>query len=223
MRLGIGGGIGPLRGGISTRGVGVGVGPVSAGSGWGSAGVLAPLFGLLLGLAAAYYAIVWPFLLGAYIAEQLGAENPSTARAISGWVFESVYLGLIAVVIIGAILRWVEGQRESKYALAQQEALDELEETERVLSALVEERDSRFARIETYENTIAHFRTSPGGVRNDHTPAGERSFLFTGSYLAQPRVAYRNGPKVLTEIEFGTLHITDKAIRFVGASASTRR
>jgi hypothetical protein len=35
-RFGVGGKIGPVRAGISTRGVGVGVGPVSAGSSWRS-------------------------------------------------------------------------------------------------------------------------------------------------------------------------------------------
>jgi hypothetical protein len=35
MKVGLGGGIGPFRAGISTRGFGVGIGPLSAGTGWG--------------------------------------------------------------------------------------------------------------------------------------------------------------------------------------------
>jgi hypothetical protein len=42
----------------------------------------------LLGFLAA----AWPYLLGTWIAVQLGAGQPSSARTSTGWVLEIVYL-----------------------------------------------------------------------------------------------------------------------------------
>lgn len=68
MKIGIGGRLGPVRAGVSTRGFGVGVGPVSMTSGYGrrsseSTSGLAVLLGLLL--VAAAVVILLPLALAA--------------------------------------------------------------------------------------------------------------------------------------------------------------
>ena len=60
----------------------------------GAPGVIA----LLIGLAVAYYVLAWPYLLGTWLAVQMGAGLPSTQRSVLGWVFEVLYLVVLAVV-----------------------------------------------------------------------------------------------------------------------------
>jgi heme exporter protein D len=102
MRLGVGGGAFGVRGGISTRGLGVGVGPFSAGTSWrrrGSGG--GGFFAWLIVAMFVILIVAWPYLLGTYIAVQLGATDPSTARAAIGWFFEVLYIaGLIAWFVL---------------------------------------------------------------------------------------------------------------------------
>ncbi|MDO8147504.1 phage holin family protein [Isoptericola sp. b515] len=96
MRIGVGGGIGPLRGGVSNRGVGVGFGPISVGeSNRDMEGCATFIFGaVLLGLVA-----VGPYFLGKWVAGLFGAGPQSPARFITGWVFEGIYLAVIALVV----------------------------------------------------------------------------------------------------------------------------
>src|SRR5688572_6101289 len=91
FRLGIGGGIGPIRGGISTRGIGGGIGPFSAGYGFrrgggGGGGLLSALIPLLVVM----FAVFWPYLLGTWIAVELGAAQGSTAANVLGWILEAI-------------------------------------------------------------------------------------------------------------------------------------
>jgi hypothetical protein len=102
MRIGVGGGAFGVRGGISNRGIGIGAGPLSAGTAWrrrgsGGGGLLAWLFvGAIL-----FLMVAWPYLLGSWIAVQLGAGNPSATRTAVGWMFEIAYIvGLIAWFIL---------------------------------------------------------------------------------------------------------------------------
>jgi hypothetical protein len=106
MRLGLGGGAFGFRGGISTRGIGVGVGPLSAGTSWrsggrgGGSGGNGGLFAVLVAAAIFFLLLAWPYLLGTFVAVQCGAENPSTARFVVGWVLEAVYLaGLVGWLV----------------------------------------------------------------------------------------------------------------------------
>lgn len=105
MRLGIGGSLFGVRGGISTRGIGVGVGPISAGTSWrgrGSrGGSSAGFWGFAVVAVVLFLVIAWPYLLGTYVAVQCGAWNPSTTRLVAGWCFEVVYLA----VVVGLVLR----------------------------------------------------------------------------------------------------------------------
>ena len=40
-----------------------------------------------------FIAVAWPYLLGTWLAVQLGAGNPSTARSVTGWFLEVLWLG----------------------------------------------------------------------------------------------------------------------------------
>ncbi|GGF16680.1 hypothetical protein GCM10007298_10890 [Williamsia phyllosphaerae] len=44
------------------------------------------------------FVAAWPYLLATYVAVQLGADNPSTTRAIIGWVFETPWLVFLIIV-----------------------------------------------------------------------------------------------------------------------------
>jgi hypothetical protein len=102
MRLGVGGGVFGIRGGISTRGLGVGVGPFSAGTSWrrgGSGG--SGFFAWLIVAMFVILIVAWPYLLGSYIAVQLGAGDPSSTRTVLGWFFQILYIaGLIAWFVL---------------------------------------------------------------------------------------------------------------------------
>lgn len=111
MKIGIGGKVGPIRGGVSNRGVGLGVGPVSVGGGWrrgrgtrGSGADVGKGIGLLLVLLLLFLALSWPYLLARQIALDLGAERNSTGQAVAGWMAESVYLLGIGVLFISSKL-----------------------------------------------------------------------------------------------------------------------
>ena len=43
--------------------------------------------------------VVWPWYVGAYLAVQSGAADPSLARTITGWVFEAPWLAFLGWVI----------------------------------------------------------------------------------------------------------------------------
>lgn len=107
IKLGVGGKIGPFRAGISTRGVGGGVGPVSAGTGWGKkrggssgGGGCAALIGLALVLAAAYYALGWPWLATRSIA-RTHHMSPDGQHVVA-WMVEGFYLLLVLLALAAA-------------------------------------------------------------------------------------------------------------------------
>lgn len=78
MGIGIGGGAFGLSGGISTGGFGIGVGPFSAGTSWRGGSGGGGFFAWLIVVTVFFLIIAWPYLLGTFIAVQLGAGNPST-------------------------------------------------------------------------------------------------------------------------------------------------
>jgi hypothetical protein len=47
-------------------------------------------------LIAIALAFAWPWFFGTYLAVQFGADNPSLARTITGWVFEAAWLAFLA-------------------------------------------------------------------------------------------------------------------------------
>ncbi|MFN8031885.1 MAG: hypothetical protein U0Q47_01155 [Mycobacterium sp.] len=57
-----------------------------------------------------FFAIAWPYLLGTWLAVQLGADDPSTARNVTGWVLEALYLIGLVSIPIGL---WLRKEREA--------------------------------------------------------------------------------------------------------------
>lgn len=61
----------------------------------------------------AFLAVAWPYFLGTWLAVKLGADNPSTARDVTGWVLEALWLtGLVSLVA----WVWLADQREKTEA-----------------------------------------------------------------------------------------------------------
>ena len=64
MKVGVGGGIGPFRAGVSNKGLGGGVGPVSVGTDWGGRGCgYLVAFGLIFGASTVWARLAchdWP-------------------------------------------------------------------------------------------------------------------------------------------------------------------
>ena len=49
--------------------------------------------------------IEWPWLLGSWLAVQLGADEESMVRLVVAWTFEAIYIVLIIAVIVNVISR----------------------------------------------------------------------------------------------------------------------
>jgi hypothetical protein len=108
MGVGVGGGLGPIRGGISTRGVGGRVGPVSAGYGyrrrsssssaWGIFWVIAGVIFLgWLALLLVLLSVAWPVIGVAAI--QSAAEHgkqPGVRSFVIAMLLEAAWLVLVA-------------------------------------------------------------------------------------------------------------------------------
>lgn len=62
--------------------------------------------GVLLFIAFLFFA--WPYLLGTWLAVQLGADNPSTARDVAGWSLEVLWLTFLGAIVVGA---WLDKRR----------------------------------------------------------------------------------------------------------------
>jgi len=95
-------------------------------------------YAILAGIA--FLAIAWPYLLGTWLAVQAGAENPSTERSVTGWVFEAIWLIILVSIVIAV---WVRSARK--------------EEEARRLAALKEQRKADFgqAGAQLYEEAEA--------------------------------------------------------------------
>lgn len=76
-------------------------GGCGAGCGTGCAAFVCIVF--VLGAIA--LAIEWPWLLGSWIAVQLGAGLDSTARAVVGWMFEVPYLVFLIAAAVAYFRR----------------------------------------------------------------------------------------------------------------------
>lgn len=72
-------------------------------------GSMGELIILLLLSCVGFFALSWPYHLGTWLAVQSGADNPSTARSITGWGLEVVWLALLLTVLTVA---WLDESRE---------------------------------------------------------------------------------------------------------------
>lgn len=108
FKVGVGGGVRPVRAGVSTRGVGGALGPVSAGYAWrhgrrrGSITlglilswiIVAVLLGWLIVLAAVLV-LGWP-MIGAAAFQQFALQTrPTTSAELAMLVPETVWLALV--------------------------------------------------------------------------------------------------------------------------------
>lgn len=59
-------------------------------------------------LLLVFLVVAWPYLLGTWLAVQMGADNPSTARSVTGWVLEALWLGFWMWL---AARSWLEHKR----------------------------------------------------------------------------------------------------------------
>jgi hypothetical protein len=59
-----------------------------------------PAVAALVLLGIAFIFIAWPYYLGTWLAVQFGADNPSTARDVTGWVLEVLWLSALAFLVI---------------------------------------------------------------------------------------------------------------------------
>lgn len=48
--------------------------------------------------------VISPYLLGTWLAVKLGAQNPSTARTVTGWVFEVIAVALVLWFVVWLFL-----------------------------------------------------------------------------------------------------------------------
>jgi hypothetical protein len=103
--IGIGGGIGPLRMGVSTRGIGGRVGPISAGTSWrrgrgggGGAGVFGMLLGAAIVVTVVYLAFAWPWIAARSIAR--AHDFSPHAQHVIAWIVEAIYI--LAILLFAA-------------------------------------------------------------------------------------------------------------------------
>ncbi|MEX2430658.1 MAG: hypothetical protein WD645_01910, partial [Dehalococcoidia bacterium] len=206
MGFSFGGGLGPFRARVGTRGVSGGVGPLSAGTSSrprrSSQSDVGGLVGLVIGLLVltllgVTLAAVGPYLLGTWLAVQLGAGPDSLARAAVGWVFEALAVGLI----VWGSVAWFKSNREN----LRQEAERLQQKTERLQRQL-----------------IRALEEHPAGVPAAGLPDTEHLlFEMSDVSLIEPRSEHRGGAKVPTEVDRGRAVFSDGALRFVGSKTVT--
>jgi hypothetical protein len=188
MRIGVGGGIGPVRVGVSTSGGGC-------------------LEGIAYFIVFVFLAALVspPYLLGTWVAVQLGAGPESTARSVTGWAFEAAAV-LTVLGILVARGRRAAARREQQ----------ELEERWQQASAEYAQLTAELQALEaTYDGLLAH----PGGVTDASVKPNEKLLAaFSDAHLLEPRSAHRGGPRVQSPVDAGKVVVSDVAVRFLGNS-----
>lgn len=206
--LSIGGGLGPVRVRVGTRSSGVGFGPVSASTGYGrrrrSSSSDGAGWAAIVALALAVLVVVWPYLLGTWLAVKLGADNPSTARAVVGWIFEGAYLALLVLGGVGMLMQERSGRRQAQEAAARARQREHA------------------ATIEQLEKA-ALWRVSPPRLRPlpvdvSGTPDEKLICQLDDVQLLQPRGSADN--KLPTVVDQGTVLVTTRRVLFHGQSKS---
>jgi HJR/Mrr/RecB family endonuclease len=81
-----------------------------------SSGDDAAMIGFVAVAGVVLLAIAWPYFLGTYLAVRFGADNPSPARTITGWVLEAAWLAFLACIPFYLLAKRSANQ---KLALAQ--------------------------------------------------------------------------------------------------------
>ena len=61
-----------------------------------------------------FVAVAWPYFVGTWLAVQLGADNPSTARSVTGWFLEVLWLGALVSLAGWAWLKEKQKKDEAR-------------------------------------------------------------------------------------------------------------
>lgn len=231
MGIGIGGGLGPLRGGISTRGAGVGIGPLRAGTSWRGGG---SLFALILIAAAVTFVVAWPYMLGQWLAGQMGAAEQSTSQRLLSWTLECAYLAAVGWYLIASAV----AERHRREEVEARQAADRLAERQRASAKakraqqVSQKTDYLYLRaaLETCTAMAELVSDHPGGISSGDlhpklsclaVPNSESLLSYLDDVeLIEPRVPHPGAAKVPTGVDRGLLIITNDAIRFRGARKS---
>ena len=213
MGLRLGGGLGPFRAGVSNRGVDAGIGPLSVGGRWpraprrkssrkngsdlsglgGGGGVIA---------FVALLALLWPLLLGMWIAAKFGASDDTQVNV--GLVFEAVYVALV-------IFYFVERHWSKRTERKRQEKLLALQEAEERVGHL----QKSLGQAQLLRTRIAEKPT--GSLVNDDPVIRRGEFQLcelSDIWLVEQRSAYRGGPQIMKRTTHGSVLFTDAGIRF---------
>lgn len=124
FKIGIGGKVGPVRAGVSTRGIGAGVGPVSAGASFkprrsssSSSSDSMGFWGVAIIGVLCFALAAWPYWLFTFIAVKLfDAGRHSTARTLTGWIPEGLWLALVLLVGIGLLIDHLAAHKSAEGA-----------------------------------------------------------------------------------------------------------
>jgi HJR/Mrr/RecB family endonuclease len=109
----------------------------------------------LFGAAVVVLAIAWPWFLGTYLAVKFGADNPSPARTITGWVFEAAYLAFLASIPFYMSAKRSAAQKLALAQTAEQERIAAKARTEAAERAAAQARLAAKARGEAAEREAA--------------------------------------------------------------------
>jgi hypothetical protein len=233
VKLGLRGGIGPLRAGVSTRGFRIGAGPLSASStvrglrGRASAsGDAAVIFAVLMVILAVSLAVSWPYFIGSWLATVMGAGRHSTTRTIVGAAAEGFYGLLWLLYALGSAAESKTRRANERQAAADEETVT-LAAKRRELGVQYEEkriqanaaRDVLIAASEQCGERLAWLKQHPGGVTAPGMREDEKLYVrYTDAGLCEPRSMWRGGPREQTVIERGSVTVTSQRVSFSGST-----
>ena len=220
MGIGLSGGLGPFRAGVSTRGGHVGAGPLSVGGRWpggrrrspggrrrrsggggGGDAFLLIVFVLVL---------FWPFLVGMWVSAKFGGSEE--AQVTTGWVFEGVYvLAILGFVFARFWKKRAEAELERQH-LATQEAQERVKSLEHSLE------QAHSLKSQLLENPTGKLVKDAPAIRRGELQICELSDVW----LVEQRSAHRGGPKVFKRVSSGSAVFTDLGICFNGPSKTVK-
>ena len=131
--------------------------------------------------------IVWPYMLGTWLAVQAGAAPGSSTRNVTGWALEVLWL---------AVLIWAgtTAARRAKLRRAQEERRRR-EQIAQSAAELLHRMDATAGLPASEDFTIADWQDVE---------------------LIQPRVHVTGGPKEPTTVDRGYLHVASNVVQFIG-------
>jgi hypothetical protein len=210
--FGLSGGVGPFRLSVSNRGIGGSIGPLNAGTRWrsrssgGSIETVAYILPVIVGAAVAFLVVAWPWYVGAWTATRLGAGSPSTGRTITAWSFEALWIMLLVAVAAATVGEFRNGGRDGavqsnpEFAMQNSVLGGALRQIAQDMEAQPEGLDASSA-VEEFGIEIPQNERLLGGV------PGVDLTLASADDLTAYTVA----------LDEGTVVVTNRAIRFVGA------